>query len=86
MQIVMVGGVGKKSAARIGNTCGLARIYDGRKLIGLCLDTPNSIASAMKHSGATRAVDMFGDRVEIDATTLAAGGWMKVEQSGWSAL
>ena len=76
MQIVMVGE----------NTCGLARLYRGRTLIGLCHDTPNAIASAMKHSGATRAVDVFGEPVEVSPAGLAAGGWMPVAQSGWSPL
>ena len=49
---------------------------------GLCHDTP----SAMKYSGATRAVDVFGDTVKRDPARLAAGGWMPVGLSGWSPV
>ena len=89
MEIVIVGGsskiTGRNDNAWIGSTAGVAKIYKDKKLIGVCLDTPNAIASAMKHAGATHAVDVFGDRVKIDPATLAAGGWMTVGQSGWSA-
>ena len=89
MQIIMVGGSnkirGKNANSWIGSTSGVAKLYKKTRFIGVCLDTPNSIASAMKHSGATHALDVFGARVEIDPARLAAGGWMPVSQSGWAA-
>ena len=79
MHITTVG-VGKKMS-----TVGVARLYKGRKEIGLCIDSPNSIACAMRFSGATRAVDTFGGKVKISKERLDAGGWIALELSGYQA-
>lgn len=73
-------GAGKKMS-----TCGVAKLYKGKKELGLCFDTPNSIACAMKHSGAKRALNALGEVVKIDRDRLLAAGWMNIESSGYQS-
>lgn len=49
----------------IGNTVAVATLFKGKKEIGRCMDTPNAIAAGMFHTGATRAVNGFGERVTM---------------------
>lgn len=89
MQIVIVGfnAKGPKGArdnAWLGSTVGVAKLYGaGGKILGQCFDTPNAIACAVKHCGAVRVIDGFGDVAKVDADRVAAGGWMSLADSGF---
>ena len=90
MKILMVGfsnkgPKGPRDNAWLGNTATVARLYKGRKLVGQCIDTPNAIACAARHVGASRVIDGFGEPVAISPDRLAAGGWMQLGESGFIA-
>ena len=90
MQIALVGFTKSASGRRgdnawIGSTCTVATLYRGKKMVGTCLDTPNAIACAVKHTSATRAVDGFGETVKLDANRVEHGGWMQIERAGFVA-
>jgi hypothetical protein len=73
--------------AWMGNTVTVATLFDKKgNVLGHCHDTPNAIASAMKHTGAASVRDGFGQPYSVSKDRLEAGGWMDVDKSGYRPL
>lgn len=79
------------------NAAAVATLYEGKRVIGTCMDCPNPVAYAFKHTAATHAVSRFsrfkrGKKEGYEASDkqgfcllspsrINAGGWLTAEKA-----